>query len=99
LVTGAARRLRCSLDNQTRFPDVCAKSEKWFRGTAELFRGASRKKQSGKASLFQLITGPLTVHFNGFRPAGPSFIAPFAVVQWPIAAINFGAGVEIGVPQ
>jgi hypothetical protein len=39
LVAGAARRSHCQLDNQTLFPDVCAKSEKWFRGTGDLFRG------------------------------------------------------------
>jgi hypothetical protein len=48
LVSGAARRVRYWFDNQARFPDVCAQSEKWFRGTAELFRGGNRKKQSVK---------------------------------------------------
>jgi hypothetical protein len=68
LVAGVARRFRCSFDNQTRFPDVCAKSEKWFRGAAELFRGGNRKKQSVKDQLFRSITDHLTVHFGDFAP-------------------------------
>jgi hypothetical protein len=98
LVAGAARRLRCSLDNQTRFPDVCAKSEKWFRGTAELFRGGNRKKQSVKDQSFQSNTDHLTVCFDDLAPAHRSWRHSLSF-HWPIAAINFGAGFEIGVPQ
>jgi hypothetical protein len=35
----AVRRFRYLIDNHPVFPDVCAKSGKWFRRTGELFRG------------------------------------------------------------
>jgi hypothetical protein len=38
LDAGAARRFRCRIDNHPVFPDVCAKSGKWFRRAGELFR-------------------------------------------------------------
>jgi hypothetical protein len=47
-VSGAARRLRWQSDNQRLFPDVCAKSGKWFRRVPELFRRRARTKQFHK---------------------------------------------------
>jgi hypothetical protein len=40
LSPGPAQRavLLASLNNQKLFPDICAKSEKWFRRGGELFR-------------------------------------------------------------
>jgi hypothetical protein len=35
---GAGRRFRCQIDNHPVFPEVCAKSGKWFRPAGELFR-------------------------------------------------------------
>jgi hypothetical protein len=45
LAADAVRRSRCELDNHPAFPDVCAKSGKWFRGAAELFRHRGPTKQ------------------------------------------------------
>jgi hypothetical protein len=39
------RRVRCRLDNQPLFPEICAKCPKWFRRAGELFRRAAGTKQ------------------------------------------------------
>jgi hypothetical protein len=39
------RRFRGGIDSQRVFPDVCAKSAKWFRRTEELFRRLRPTKQ------------------------------------------------------
>jgi hypothetical protein len=39
------RRFRGGIDSQRLFPDVCAKSAKWFRRTEELFRRQRPTKQ------------------------------------------------------
>jgi hypothetical protein len=44
LVAGAARRFRCRLDNQTLFPDVCAKGENGFVAPQICFVAKRRTK-------------------------------------------------------
>jgi len=48
LTTGVARRFRCRIGNHPLFPDVYAKSGKWFRRPAELFRRSPADETIGK---------------------------------------------------
>jgi hypothetical protein len=45
LAAGAARRLRCAVDNQALFPDVCAKSGNGFVTPEICFVARGRMKQ------------------------------------------------------
>jgi hypothetical protein len=45
------RRLGGQFDNQMLFPDICAKSGKWFRGAGELFRRGGRDETLGQKAL------------------------------------------------
>jgi hypothetical protein len=89
-----ARRCSCGLDNQAAFPDVCAKSGKWFRRTAELFRRLCPTTQLKNVNNFKLI---------GCRPREIAwFIGRAAVVHWPSPAVisHAGAGIlKIRCPQ
>ncbi|MGX9424626.1 MULTISPECIES: hypothetical protein [Bradyrhizobium] len=41
-------RLVWRFDNHALFPDICAKTSKWFHSTAELFRGLGATKHWGR---------------------------------------------------
>ncbi|QWG11307.1 hypothetical protein KMZ29_16300 [Bradyrhizobium sediminis] len=84
---GAARRFGGPPDNHPLFPDVCAKSGKWFRRQENCFVGGCRTKQ-------------LPENFNDFsRPNGRLVRWASRIVHWPTPAISSGAGVNIGEPH
>jgi hypothetical protein len=78
------------VDNHPLFPDVCAKSGKWFRRTAELFRGPTPDETVVKKSTM------IPAVETGATPSGS---LNQSVVHWPTDAISLGAGATIGDPQ
>jgi hypothetical protein len=95
LIAGAARRPRCQLDKQTLFPDVCAKAKNGFAAWQICFVVTCRTTQSSKPLIISdYYRTSLRIHAT--RP--PS-LHDLQSGHWPIAAINFGAEVTIGVPQ
>jgi hypothetical protein len=48
LAADAVRRFRCQIGNHPLFPDVCAKSGKWFRRAGQLFRRSPADETIGR---------------------------------------------------
>jgi hypothetical protein len=76
-LAGAVRRFRYWVDTQPAFPDVYAKSGKWFRRVAELFRRRGRTKQSFQRfndfNAPELTKWPGKVLNGPYRSLGQSF--------------------------